>query len=95
MILKPSAGIIAVSENALALIFWQSTQWHATVKRGLSDISIRVAEQRHVPPAGRFGGRMPHLHVLGKCRFETAKQFQALGRARLFYELSDHLGVGK
>lgn len=30
----PSAGIIAVSENALALSFWHPVQWHAAVMMG-------------------------------------------------------------
>jgi hypothetical protein len=39
---KPSAGIAAVSEKALAVSRWQPVQWHAMVSKGAALILNRT-----------------------------------------------------
>jgi hypothetical protein len=60
---KPSLGIAALSEKALALIRWQPVQWQAMVIKAGAAIRIRTWPQRQPPsPEIVFSGISdPHL----------------------------------
>ena len=51
---EPSLGIVSVSENALAVIFWQPVQWQAEASSGGAFTAIRVLPQRQPPAQGSF-----------------------------------------
>jgi hypothetical protein len=51
---KPSLGIAALSEKALALIRWQPVQWQAIVSSGGAVILSRTWPQRHPPSQGKL-----------------------------------------
>src|SRR3569623_1753223 len=49
---KPADGRATVSDQALALIFWQPRQWQAMVSIGGLVTRIRVRRQRQAPSQG-------------------------------------------
>jgi hypothetical protein len=51
---NPSLGIVSVSENALAVIFWQPLQWQAEASSGGDFTAMRVMPQRQPPAQGSF-----------------------------------------
>jgi hypothetical protein len=54
------AGISALRENALAVIFWQPVQWHAMVITGAWLTLKRTRLQRQLPSRGRFSTLITH-----------------------------------
>ena len=60
---KPSAGIAALSENALELIRWQPLQWQAMVSSGRFVTLRRTRPQRQPPSFSQAVSRVisvPH-----------------------------------
>jgi hypothetical protein len=51
---KPSLGIMAVSEKALALSFWQPVQWQAIVMIGRTLTFMRTCPHMQPPSMGRL-----------------------------------------
>jgi acyl dehydratase len=57
---KPAAGINALRENALAVIFWQPLQWHAMVITGGKLTLKRTRLQRQLPSSGKVSTLITH-----------------------------------
>src|SRR3954447_20674315 len=83
---NPPLGIVSVSENALAVIFWQPVQWQAEASSGGAVTAMRVLPQRQPPAQGSFQSCMlrsdrglPHANSWTSPRFKCAAAYYAYG----------------